>query len=85
MNLTEEFIEEMTKRFDGQMIEGVWIKDFLHEDYAYVMEFLHLEGIEVAKCDVWCDECDCEVFNVSVNTDTFDWECPKCGTFRGEL
>ena len=79
MNLTEEFTNELEKKFDGMFVDGIRVNDFLHEDYAYVLEFLHTKGIEVAKCDVWCDECDGEIENVDVDTDTFEWTCPKCG------
>lgn len=74
MNLSDTFIEEMIEQF-GTTLNGI---DF-YEDYAFVLDELSKAGVETAKCDVWCDKCEEELFEVEVDTKTYEWTCPKCG------
>ena len=53
--------------------------DLLHEDYAYVLDELREKGIKTVPCNVWCEECEEEFEGVEVDTETFQWTCPKCG------
>ncbi len=53
-------------------------KEFLFEDYVYVIGFLKALGYEEVPVSTWCDECEDEVETIA-DSDTFKWTCPVCG------
>ena len=70
---------ELNDKFVGEMIQQGFDEDMLYEDYAYSLDELHEAGINIARCDVYCAECEEEFGDIPVNTETFEWTCPKCG------
>jgi len=53
-------------------------KEFLHEDYSWVMSFVEAIGITKVEADIWCENCEREV-TTTVGVDSYEYVCPSCG------
>lgn len=77
--LYDPVVENLAKEHDesGEATkEG--LKDFLYEDYAYVLPLLKAIGISTIRATEYCDDCDDEM-DVKAEAPAYEFHCPKCG------
>ena len=71
-----------------KMLEPIFLKNNSeidpYEDYAYVIDECEKYGVKQIQVDDYCEGCDEDVEDITINIPSYRWKCPKCGYVNNE-